>query len=113
VRGLDPTGREHLERAEQIRKRLRLLLNRKRQLTPIAAGAILAKVVPELKAHVSAPTAERTVRGVRIARGSGARRRWLDDAALSEVGDAVPTIALATASLLIFSRRSTRARCAR
>jgi hypothetical protein len=48
---LDPTGREHLERAEQIRKRLRLL-KRKRQLTPSLQEAILAKVVPELKAHV-------------------------------------------------------------
>jgi Zinc dependent phospholipase C len=49
--GLDPTGREHLERAEQIRKRLRLL-KRKRQLTPSLQEAILAKVVPELKGHV-------------------------------------------------------------
>ncbi len=49
---LDPTGREHLERAEQIRKRLRLL-QRKRQLTPSLQEAILAKVVPELKAHVA------------------------------------------------------------
>lgn len=48
---LDPTGREHLERAEQIRKRLQLL-NRKRQLTPTLQESILAKVVPELKAHV-------------------------------------------------------------
>lgn len=49
---LDPTGREHLARAEQIRKRLRLL-QRKRQLTPALQEAILAKVVPELKAHVA------------------------------------------------------------
>ncbi len=48
---LDPTGRDHLERAEQIRKRLQLL-KRKRQLTPSLQDAILAKVVPELKAHV-------------------------------------------------------------
>jgi hypothetical protein len=48
---LDPTGREHLERAEMIRKRLRLL-RRRRQLTPLLHDAILAKVVPELKAHV-------------------------------------------------------------
>jgi hypothetical protein len=48
---LDPTGRDHLERAEQIRKRLQLL-KRKRQLTPSLQEAILAKVVPELKAHV-------------------------------------------------------------
>jgi hypothetical protein len=48
---LDPTGREHLERAEQIRKRLRLL-RRKRQLTPSLQDSIMAKVVPELKAHV-------------------------------------------------------------
>ncbi len=48
---LDPTGREHLDRAEQIRKRLQLL-NRKRQLTPTLQESILAKVVPELKAHV-------------------------------------------------------------
>ncbi len=48
---LDPTGREHLERAEQIRKRLRTL-KRKRQLTPSLQDAILGKVVPELKAHV-------------------------------------------------------------
>ena len=48
---LDPTGREHLERAEQIRKRLQLL-NRKRQLTPTLQESILARVVPELKAHV-------------------------------------------------------------
>lgn len=48
---LDPTGHEHLERAEHIRKRLRLL-RRKRQLTPSLHDAILAKVVPELKAHV-------------------------------------------------------------
>jgi hypothetical protein len=50
---LDPTGREHLERAEQIRKRLRLL-HRKRQLTPTLRDSILARVVPELKAHVCA-----------------------------------------------------------
>ncbi len=49
--GLDPTGREHLERAEQIRKRLQAL-KRKRQLTPSVQEAILAKIVPELKAHV-------------------------------------------------------------
>jgi len=48
---LDPTGREHLERAEQIRKRLRLL-RKKRQLTPSLQDSITAKVVPELKAHV-------------------------------------------------------------
>lgn len=48
---LDPTGRDHLERAEQIRKRLQIL-KRKRQLTPSLQDAILAKVVPELKAHV-------------------------------------------------------------
>lgn len=48
---LDPTGRDHLARAEQIRKRLRLL-NRKRQLTPSLQESILAKVVPELKGHV-------------------------------------------------------------
>jgi zinc dependent phospholipase C len=48
---LDPTGREHLERAEQIRKRLQLL-HRRRQLTPSLQEAILARVVPELKAHV-------------------------------------------------------------
>jgi hypothetical protein len=48
---LDPTGREHIERAEQIRKRLRLL-QRKRQLTPSLQESITAKVVPELKAHV-------------------------------------------------------------
>ena len=48
---LDPTGRDHLGRAEQIRKRLQLL-KRKRQLTPTLQEAILAKVVPELKAHV-------------------------------------------------------------
>ncbi len=48
---LDPTGRDHLERAEQIRKRLRLL-RRKRQLTPSLQEAILARVVPELKGHV-------------------------------------------------------------
>ena len=48
---LDPTGREHLERAEQIRKRLQLL-RLKRKLTPSLRDAILAKVVPELKAHV-------------------------------------------------------------
>lgn len=48
---LDPTGRDHLERAEQIRKRLQLL-KRKRQLTPSLQEAILAKIVPELKAHV-------------------------------------------------------------
>jgi hypothetical protein len=49
---LDPTGREHLARAEQIRKRLQAL-RRKRQLTPSLQDAIFAKVVPELKAHVS------------------------------------------------------------
>jgi Zinc dependent phospholipase C len=48
---LDPTGREHLERAEHIRKRLRTL-KRRRQLTPSLQDAILGKVVPELKAHV-------------------------------------------------------------
>jgi hypothetical protein len=48
---LDPTGRDHLERAEIIRKRLRLL-RRRRQLTPSLHDAILAKIVPELKAHV-------------------------------------------------------------
>lgn len=48
---LDPTGREHLERAEQIRKRLRLL-HRRHQLTPSLQESIMAKVVPELKAHV-------------------------------------------------------------
>lgn len=48
---LDPTGRDHLERAEQIRKRLRLL-RRKRQLTPSLQDSIMARVVPELKAHV-------------------------------------------------------------
>lgn len=48
---LDPTGREHLARAGQIRKRLQVL-RRKRQLTPSLQDAILAKVVPELKAHV-------------------------------------------------------------
>lgn len=49
---LDPTGREHLERAEHIRKRLRLL-RRRHQLTPSLRDAIMAKVVPELKAHVA------------------------------------------------------------
>ena len=48
---LDPTGREHLERAEQIRKRLRTL-RRKRQLTPSLQDAIMSRVVPELKGHV-------------------------------------------------------------
>lgn len=48
---LDPTGRDHLERAEQIRKRLQLL-SRKRQLTPSLQDAILARIVPELKTHV-------------------------------------------------------------
>lgn len=48
---LDPTGKEHLERAELIRKRLRLL-RRRRQLTPSLHEAIVSKVVPELKAHV-------------------------------------------------------------
>lgn len=48
---LDPTGRDHLERAEQIRRRLRLL-RRKRQLTTSLQDSIMAKVVPELKAHV-------------------------------------------------------------
>ena len=48
---LDPTGREHLERAEQIRKRLRLL-SRKHQLTLSLQESIMAKVVPELKSHV-------------------------------------------------------------
>jgi hypothetical protein len=48
---LDPTGREHLERAEQIRKRLQLL-SRKRQLTPSLQESILAKIVPDLKAQV-------------------------------------------------------------
>lgn len=48
---LDPTGREHIARAEQIRKRLQLL-NRKRQLTPSLQESILAKLVPELKAQV-------------------------------------------------------------
>jgi hypothetical protein len=48
---LDPTGRDHLARAAQIRKRLQAL-RRKRQLTPSLQEAILARVVPELKAHV-------------------------------------------------------------
>jgi hypothetical protein len=45
----DPTGRENLARAESIRKRLRTL-RRRRALTPSVQEAILAKVVPELKA---------------------------------------------------------------
>jgi hypothetical protein len=48
---LDPTGRDHLARAEQIRKRLQAL-KRKRKLTPALQDAIFATVVPELKAHV-------------------------------------------------------------
>jgi Zinc dependent phospholipase C len=48
---LDPTGRDHLARAEQIRKRLQAL-RRKRQLTPSLQDAITSRIVPELKAHV-------------------------------------------------------------
>jgi hypothetical protein len=48
---LDPTGRENLDRAEQIRRRLRAL-RRQRRLTPALQDAILAKFVPELKADV-------------------------------------------------------------
>lgn len=47
----DPTGRENIARAEAIRKRLRAL-RRRRELTPTMHEAILAKVVPELKAAV-------------------------------------------------------------
>jgi hypothetical protein len=48
---LDPTGRENLDRAEYIRKRLRTL-HRRRALTPAVQEAILARVVPELKAQI-------------------------------------------------------------
>ena len=48
---LDPTGREHLARAEGIRKRLQAL-RRKRQLTPSLQDAIVSRIVPELKAQV-------------------------------------------------------------
>jgi hypothetical protein len=51
--GLDPTGRENIARAEHIRKRLRAL-QRRRELTPALHDAILARVVPELKAHIGA-----------------------------------------------------------
>jgi hypothetical protein len=47
----DPTGRENIARAEAIRKRLRAL-RRRRALTPSLHEAILAKVVPELKAAI-------------------------------------------------------------
>jgi hypothetical protein len=47
----DPTGRENITRAEVIRKRLRAL-RRRHELTPSVHDAILAKVVPELKAAV-------------------------------------------------------------
>lgn len=47
----DPTGRENIARAELIRKRLRAL-RRRRALTPSVQEAILAKVVPELKAAI-------------------------------------------------------------
>lgn len=49
----DPTGRDNLARAEYIRKRLRAL-RRRRELTPAVHEAILAKVVPELKAQIGA-----------------------------------------------------------
>lgn len=49
--GADPTGRENLARAELIRKRLRAL-RRRHQLTPGVQEAILAKVVPQLKAAI-------------------------------------------------------------
>jgi len=48
---LDPTGREHLARAEHIRRRLQAL-QRTRKLTPALQDSIFATVVPELKAHV-------------------------------------------------------------
>ena len=48
---LDPTGRENLTRAAQIRRRLRAL-HRRRALTPAMQDAILARVVPELKAQM-------------------------------------------------------------
>ncbi len=47
----DPTGRENLARADLIRKRLRAL-RRRHKLTPSVQEAILAKVVPELKAAI-------------------------------------------------------------
>lgn len=48
----DPTGRENIARAEYIRKRLRAL-RRRRALTPKLHEAILDRIVPELKAHIS------------------------------------------------------------
>jgi hypothetical protein len=50
---LDPTGRENIARAEQIRKRLRLL-HRRHELTPALHDAILSRVVPELQAEIGA-----------------------------------------------------------
>jgi hypothetical protein len=47
----DPTGRENLARAQQIRRRLRAL-RRRRQLTPELRESILSQVVPELKAAI-------------------------------------------------------------
>ncbi len=47
----DPTGRENIARAELIRKRLRAL-RRRHKLTPSVQEALLAKVVPELKAAI-------------------------------------------------------------
>ena len=49
----DPTGRDNIARAEYIRKRLRAL-RRRRELTPAVHEAIIAKVVPELKAEIGA-----------------------------------------------------------
>jgi hypothetical protein len=51
--GRDPTGRENLARAAQIRRRLRAL-RRRRKLTPDLQESILARVVPELKAEIGA-----------------------------------------------------------
>jgi len=48
---LDPTGKENLARAEQIRKRLRAL-HRRRQLTPALQHDIMARIVPELRAAI-------------------------------------------------------------
>lgn len=49
---LDPTGEDNLRHAELIRRRLRAL-RRRRQLTPAVHDAILARVVPELKADIA------------------------------------------------------------
>jgi hypothetical protein len=50
---LDPTGEENLQRAEHIRRRLRAL-HRRRALTPAVHDAILARVLPELRADIEA-----------------------------------------------------------